>query len=54
LSIYGPVFPATGPDHLIPGVSAFVGRMRCTYSSRSPDAEELMARGREFLGDLHG
>jgi len=53
-SIFGPVFPATGPDHLILGVSTFGGRMRCTYSSRRPDAGELMARGRELLGTMHG
>ena len=49
-SFFGPVFPATGPDHLILGVSTFAGRMGCTYSSRRPDAEGLMARGRELLG----
>jgi hypothetical protein len=53
-SIYGPVFPATGPDHLILGVSTFGGRMRCTYSSRRPGAEALLARGRELLGSMHG
>jgi hypothetical protein len=53
-SIYGPVFPATGPDHVILGVSTFAGRMRCTYSSRRPDAEALMTRGHELLGVMHG
>ena len=35
-------------------VSTFAGRMRCTYSSRRPDAEELMTRGRELLRAMHG
>lgn len=48
-SIYGPIFPATGPDHRILGVSTFEGQMRCTLSSRSRDASLLIARGRENL-----
>jgi len=53
-SIYGPTFPATGPEHLILGVSTFDGRMRFTYSSRRPDAEGPRTRGRELLRVMHG
>jgi hypothetical protein len=48
-SVYGPIFPATGPKHLILGISTFDGQMRCTYSSRGPDVPPSMTRGRELL-----
>ena len=51
-SIYGPIFPATGPKHLILGVSTFAGRMRCTYSSRLPDAALLKERSLELLRSM--
>lgn len=51
-SIYGPVFPATGPDHLILGISTFDGVMRCTWSSRGDWAAPLLARGREVLAGM--
>jgi hypothetical protein len=53
-SIYGPVFPATGPEHLILGISTFAGQMRCTFSSRGLDSAPLLARGRELLRMMVG
>jgi hypothetical protein len=51
-AIYGPVFPATGPDHRILAVSTFGGRMRCTFSSRAEVTPPELARGREFLKQM--
>jgi hypothetical protein len=48
-SIYGPIFPATGPKHLILGISTFGGQLRCTFSSRAADAPPAFDRGRELI-----
>jgi hypothetical protein len=48
-SFYGPLFPATGPNHRILDVATFDGRMTCTYSSRGREAPTTMTRGLELL-----
>jgi hypothetical protein len=48
-SIYAPIFPATGPEHRILGVSTFAGQMRFTFSTRNPDAGAMAHRGLELL-----
>lgn len=51
-SIYGPIFPATGAEHRILGISTFGGRLRGTFSSRGQAAAPLMARGLELLRSM--
>lgn len=48
-SIYAPIFPATGPEHRILGVSTFAGQMRFTFSTRNPNAGAMAHRGLELL-----
>jgi NRPS condensation-like uncharacterized protein len=51
-SIYAPIFPATGSEHRILGVSTFGGQMRFTFSSRGPKAAKLAGRGLELLRSM--
>jgi hypothetical protein len=53
-SISPPIFPASGPDHRIVGVSTFAGQMRYSFSCRSPQARALLERGRELLLEMAG
>jgi hypothetical protein len=49
MSVYAPIFPATGADHRILGVSTFAGQMRFTFSSRGSEGGPLAERGLELL-----
>jgi hypothetical protein len=53
-SISPPIFPATGPNHRIVGVSTFAGQMRYSFSCRSAQARVLLERGRELLLEMVG
>ncbi len=51
-SVWGPVFPATGPKHLILDVATFGGSMRCLYSSLGRAPHPATARGVELLRSM--
>ncbi len=50
--VWGPVFPATGPKHLILDVATFAGSMRCLYSSLGRSPHPAMSRGVELLRSM--
>jgi hypothetical protein len=51
-SISPPIFPASGPNHRIVGVSTFAGQMQYSFSCRSPEARGLLERGGELLLEM--
>ena len=51
-SIYGPTMNVYMPAHRILGVNTFDGRMRCTFTSRDPQAPQLVRRAREILAAM--
>jgi hypothetical protein len=51
-SVWGPTFNASQPGHRILGVTTFGGRMRCTYTSRDPEAPALARRAGENLAAM--
>jgi hypothetical protein len=53
-SISPPIFPASGPNHRIVGVSTFAGQMRYSFSCRNTQARALLERGRELLLEMVG
>jgi hypothetical protein len=53
-SIYGPTMNVSVPTHRILGVTTFGGRMRCTFTSRDPEASHLVKRSREIIAEMSG
>ncbi len=51
-SIYGPTMNVTAPTQRILGVTTFGGRMRCTFTSRDPEAPYLVKRSREIIAAM--
>ncbi len=51
-SIYAPTMNVSNPFHRILGVTTFNGSMRCTYTSRDPQAPELVRRSLEILKEM--
>lgn len=51
-SIYGPTLNVSWPGHRILGVNTFSGRMRCTFTSRDPEAPQILQRARELLTSM--
>jgi NRPS condensation-like uncharacterized protein len=52
-SIYGPTMNVSTPAHRILGVTTFEGCMRCTFTSRDPDAPSLVKRSLEILSAMN-
>jgi hypothetical protein len=53
-SFYGPLFPATGPDHRILDIATFEGQMTGSYCVRAREVPETMTRGLDLLRDMIG
>jgi hypothetical protein len=53
-ALYGPTLGVFLAGHRILAVTTFAGRMRCTFTSRDPDAPRLVARAREILAAMAG
>ena len=51
-SIYAPTMNVSHPGHRILGVTTFEGCMRCTFTSRDPEALNLVHRSKEILADM--
>ncbi len=51
-SIYAPTMNVDDAGHRILGVSTFEGCMRCTFTSRDPNAIELIRRSKEILAEM--
>lgn len=48
-SIYAPTMGPSNPEHRILGVTTFNGRMRCTFTSCDPQAQQIIKRANEIL-----
>lgn len=51
-SIYGPTMGVYLAGHRILAVTTFGGRMRCTFTSRDPDAPRIVRRARELIAEM--
>lgn len=51
-SIFGPTMGVYLAGHRILAVTTFGGRMRCTFTSRDPDAPHIVRRAREIISFL--
>jgi NRPS condensation-like uncharacterized protein len=51
-SIYAPTMNVSLPNHRILGVTTFGGRMRCTFTSRDPEAPQIVQRAREIMAAM--
>lgn len=51
-SIYAPIMNVSHPGHRILGVTTFRGAMRCTFTSRDPNALSILRRARQLLDSL--
>ncbi|MGB7539727.1 MAG: hypothetical protein WBM17_14390 [Anaerolineales bacterium] len=52
LSIHGPTMGVYLAGHRILAVATFGGRMRCTFTSRDPDAGRIVSRARELVSEM--
>jgi hypothetical protein len=51
-SIYGPTMNVSHPGHRILGVTTFGGRMCCTFTSRDPQAQQILQQAREITTEM--
>jgi len=51
-SIYGPTMNVSHPSHRILGVTTFSGQMCCTFTSRDPQAPQILNQAREIMADM--
>jgi hypothetical protein len=51
-SIYAPTMNVSEAGHRILGVSTFAGRLRATFTSRDPQAPQLLQRARQVLAGM--
>jgi hypothetical protein len=51
-SIYAPTMNVFQSTHRILGVTTFGGRMRCTFTSRDPEAPQIVRRAGEIMAAM--